>query len=260
MDVESAEPQRPSTLRTVETLQDVDVISTNPLCVALPPNLTNSEYLEDKHGLPTGSLGCDMRSRPTTADTNSTAPADQPSRVTFRNPPVSATRSYTKVTAPHAVTEDLTFEQTTGPLGKKRRRKQRKQTTKPKPAKTPTRPTRTRRNRKHKASSASKVSAQMTSHDVHTFMALHGTAINPDTGNISEYRELSKCSEGQAWKESNIEEIGRMFQGLGKDSPMPSGTNTMHFIHKHQIPQNKTPTYIRVVCADRPEKPNPKRV
>ncbi len=266
MDVESAEPQRPTTLRTIKTLQDVDVISTNPLRIALPPNLTNSEYIEDKHGLPTGSLGCDMRPRPT-ADTDQTAPADQPPRVTFRNPPVSHTRSYAEVTASRAVTDDLTFEQTTGPLGKKHRRKQRKQTTKPKPAKTPTmpaktptRPNRTRRNRKHKASSASKVSAPMTSHDVHTFMALHGTAINPDTGNISEYRELSKCSEGQAWKESNIEEIGRMFQGLGKDSPMPSGTNTMHFIYKHPIPKNKTPTYIRVVCADRPEKPNPKRV
>jgi hypothetical protein len=52
-----------------------------------------------------------------------------------------------------------------------------------------------------------------------------------------------------------------MFQGLGKDSPMPTGTNAMHFIHKNQIPKHKTPTYIRVVCADRrPEKPNPKRV
>ena len=80
------------------------------------------------------------------------------------------------------------------------------------------------------------------------------------TGNILEYRELSKCSKGQAWKESNIEEIWRMFHGLGKDSPMPTGTNTMHFIHKHKIPKNKTPTYICVVCADRPEKPNPKRV
>jgi hypothetical protein len=195
MDVESAEPQHPNTLHTIETRNDVDVISKKQLHVALPPSLTSTEYLETKHGLPHGALGFDMRPWPA-ADTTDTAPAEQPPRVTFRNPPVSDTRSYSEVTAPTTAADKLTYDQTTGPLGKKRRRNQRT----PKPTKTEPRATQSRRTRKHKASNASKVPETVNAHVYHTFMALHGTAINPDTGNISEYRELSKCSEGQAWK------------------------------------------------------------
>jgi hypothetical protein len=90
--------------------------------------------------------------------------------------------------------------------------------------------------------------------------ALHGSAVNPDTGGIAEYKELSTCTDGVLWQASNADEIGRMFQGLGADSYMPTGTNTLFFIHKKDIPRNKKPTYVRVVCADRPEKTNPKRV
>jgi hypothetical protein len=248
MDVESAEPQHPNTLRTIKTLNDVDVISQKPLHVAYQHRIPGNQAW-----FTTGSPR--FRHAPTACSQyHRHHPAEQPPRVTFRNPPVSDTRSYSEVTAPTTAADKLTYDQTTGPLGKKRRRKQRT------PRSTKPRATRSLRTRKHKASNASKVPETVNAHVYHTFMALHGTAINPGTGNISEYRELSKCSEGQAWKESNIEEIGRMFQGLGKDSPMPTGTNTMHFIHKNQISKHKTPTYIRVVCADRPEKPNPKRV
>ena len=37
-------------------------------------------------------------------------------------------------------------------------------------------------------------------------------------------------------------------------------TQTMSFIHRRELPANKRATYIRVVCADRPEKDNPRRV
>jgi hypothetical protein len=90
--------------------------------------------------------------------------------------------------------------------------------------------------------------------------AMHGTAVNPDTGGIAEYKELSTCSDGNLWQASNADEIGCMFQGLGPDSYMPTGTNTLFFIDKKDIPKNKKPAYVRVVCADRPEKTNPKRV
>ena len=88
----------------------------------------------------------------------------------------------------------------------------------------------------------------------------HGTAINPDTGNIAEYKEFSGCSDAAHWQHSNTDEIGRMFQGLGPDSYMPTGTNTLWFIDRKDIPKHKKPTYVRVVCADRPKKPNPRRV
>jgi hypothetical protein len=90
--------------------------------------------------------------------------------------------------------------------------------------------------------------------------AMHGTAVNPNTGGIAEYKELSTCSDSNLWQALNADEIGRMFQGLGPNSYMPTGTNTLFFIDQKDIPKHKKPTYIRVVCADRPEKTNPKRV
>jgi hypothetical protein len=90
--------------------------------------------------------------------------------------------------------------------------------------------------------------------------ARHGTAINPDTDAIAQYKELSTCTDGSAWQDSNADEIGRMFQGLGETSYMPIGTNTLWFMHPRQLPKKKKATYICVVCADRPEKDNPRRV
>ncbi len=107
----------------------------------------------------------------------------------------------------------------------------------------------------HKASYANSAAAEFFQ-----YLAMHGTAMHPETGMVAEYKALSESSDGLEWKASNTEEIGRMFQGLGPNSTMPSGTETCFFIDKHDIPKNKKPTYIRVVCADRPEKTNPKRV
>ena len=86
--------------------------------------------------------------------------------------------------------------------------------------------------------------------------ALHGHAINPDTGAIAEYKELAASSEGHFWQASNAMEIGRLAQGY-KDQ---KGTNTLFFIHKHEIPRGKKATYLRVVSAYRPEKEVPHRV
>jgi hypothetical protein len=43
--------------------------------------------------------------------------------------------------------------------------------------------------------------------------AMYSTAVNPDTGGIAEYKELSTCSDGNLWHASYADEIGRMFQG-----------------------------------------------
>jgi hypothetical protein len=88
--------------------------------------------------------------------------------------------------------------------------------------------------------------------------ALHGNAFNPDTGKIAEYKELKDCSEGSQWRASCADEFGRLCQGHGKD--MPTGTETMFFIHPRNIPKAKKPTYMRIVAAYRPEKKNPHRV
>jgi hypothetical protein len=86
--------------------------------------------------------------------------------------------------------------------------------------------------------------------------ALHGNAFNPDTGKLAEYWELSQCSEGSLWQESNCEEIGRLAQGYGAIK----GTNTMFFIAASAIPKGRKATYLQVISALRPEKVNPRRV
>jgi len=169
-----------------------------------------------------------------------------------------------------------TFQNSTGIRGKHRRQAQRK--TKPRPlsaSKThhpnkttlrqsqrpqPTHSHGTRANQplQHVAASARSLlidSATVTAAAPIQY-ALLGHAINPDTGKIAEYRELSNCSEGHLWQASNAEEIGRLAQGYGS----VKGTNTMFFIPVSQIPQGRKATYLRVVSAFRPEKSNPRRV
>jgi hypothetical protein len=87
-------------------------------------------------------------------------------------------------------------------------------------------------------------------------IALLGTAVNPDTGKIAEYKELSQCSEGPLWQSSNAKEIGRLTQGFGNQM----GTDTMFFILHTAIPKNLKPTYLRVVSGFRPEKANPRYI
>ena len=83
-----------------------------------------------------------------------------------------------------------------------------------------------------------------------------GHAINPDTGKIAEYRELSQCSDGAIWRQSNAEEIGRLAQGYGAIK----GTDTIFFIHPSAMPKGRKAAYLRAVSAYRPEKANPYRV
>ena len=80
-------------------------------------------------------------------------------------------------------------------------------------------------------------------------------AINPDTGQLAEYRELLKSTDGQSWEGSFSDEIGRLYQG---NSRVP-GTDTLFFIRKKDIPKGRTATYVRIVAADRPMKENTRR-
>jgi hypothetical protein len=125
----------------------------------------------------------------------------------------------------------------------------------------------TRANKTHLAAAATRTTVTDTATDSPTesepipfedHFALHGNAFNPDTGKLAEYSELSQCSEGALWIESCKDEFGRLCQGHGTD--MPSGTDTMFFIPFQNIPKGKKATYLRIVAAYRPEKPNPRRV
>ena len=96
--------------------------------------------------------------------------------------------------------------------------------------------------------------------DQNVFWILHSTAINPDTEAVAKYDELSKCSDGTLWIQSNTKEFGCLAQGLGPDSEMAEGTNTLFFIHPNQMPNGHKATYLRIVCANRPEKLQPRWV
>lgn len=56
-------------------------------------------------------------------------------------------------------------------------------------------------------------------------MALLGHTINPDTGLIAEYKELSMSSNGHHWQKSLTGEIFNLAQG--PNPQMPTGTNTL---------------------------------
>ena len=51
-------------------------------------------------------------------------------------------------------------------------------------------------------------------------------------------------------------ELGRLFQGYKEIK----GTDTCKFIHRHEMPKDRTATYVRIVVADRPRKAEPRRV
>ena len=58
------------------------------------------------------------------------------------------------------------------------------------------------------------------------------------------------------WKITFLNEIRHIFQGI-RDI---EGTNTLLFIHKHEVPQGIKVTYSRIVCEIRPQKTETHRV
>ena len=191
--------------------------------------------------------------------------------------------------APLPATAKTTFANSTGATGSRRRREQRKRAaTKPlsaskitHPNKTPPAPNRVvppphahahahaTRSKQPRLSHMAACTRMLLLDDARApqspfatddherpHFALHGHAINPDTGKIAEYRELSQSSEGAIWQNSNCEEIGRLAQGYGTIE----GANTIHFISRSAIPRGRKAAYLRVVSAYRPEKANPHRI
>ena len=83
--------------------------------------------------------------------------------------------------------------------------------------------------------------------------AVH-SVLDQETGQLLEYRTLLKHPRfKEVWSRSAADEFGRLAQGIGGRI---KGTDTIQFIHKHQIPQDrwKDITYIKFVCNIRTEK------
>ena len=75
-----------------------------------------------------------------------------------------------------------------------------------------------------------------------------------DTGKLLKYRQLiSHPKYSKLWTHSSANEFGRLAQGVGGQI---QGTNTIFFIHKHQVPadRRRDVTYAKFVCELKPNK------
>ena len=74
---------------------------------------------------------------------------------------------------------------------------------------------------------------------------------DPKQQKMLEFRDLVKDpNTQQIWTTSLANGFGRLMQGIRKIK----GSNCVNFIHKHQVPQGRNVTYIRLVVDYRPGK------
>jgi hypothetical protein len=129
-------------------------------------------------------------------DEPTTAP-EPPKTVTFQDPEPSSPRTYADVIGqpPAAPLETdvepaVTYGQATGPTGKKRRCQRKQKKNKNHTTQKPTRRSpRTRLVQHHALHATSPLqSTTPINNEFLTYWCMHGTALNPDTGNIAEYK------------------------------------------------------------------------
>ncbi len=81
--------------------------------------------------------------------------------------------------------------------------------------------------------------------------------LDQDTGKMLKYRQLLRDSKHEAiWSKAGANEFGQLAQGVGGRI---DGINTIFFIHKHVIPQDrlKDVSYIKFVSSIQMEKEDP---
>ena len=81
-----------------------------------------------------------------------------------------------------------------------------------------------------------------------------------NTGKLLEYHQLLRDPKHkEIWTKAGANEFGRIAQGVGGRI---DGTNTIFFVHKHEIPQDrlKDVTYIKFVVSVCTEKDDPNRI
>jgi hypothetical protein len=84
------------------------------------------------------------------------------------------------------------------------------------------------------------------------------SVVDTVTGNVHEYRHLIRGADKAIWTTSFANDLGRLAQGIGKR--MPTGTNTIFFVHPTAIPKGRKVTYARIVATIRPHKDEKHRV
>ena len=82
---------------------------------------------------------------------------------------------------------------------------------------------------------------------------------DPNTGKQLEYKQLINHPDNnlrRTWQRSSANEFGRLAQGVRGQI---NGTDTIKFLHHHEMPTNRRPTYARFVCEIRPQKTEQER-
>ena len=77
---------------------------------------------------------------------------------------------------------------------------------------------------------------------------------DPNTGQQLEYKQLINHPDRnlrQTWQRSSANEFGQLAQGVGGRI---EGMETIKFLHYHDMPKNRRPTYAHFVCDIRPQK------
>jgi hypothetical protein len=82
--------------------------------------------------------------------------------------------------------------------------------------------------------------------------------LNADSGKLEEYHHLLKGKDKTLWEHGCSKEITRLVQGWKNSDD--KGTNTLHFIHPHQLPKGKKPTYLHICANYCPQKADPYRI
>jgi hypothetical protein len=82
--------------------------------------------------------------------------------------------------------------------------------------------------------------------------------VDPTTGASLEYAQLKLGPDAEKWIQSAANEIGRLTEGV--QPHMPTGTETIHFIHPDDKPPDRKATYLRVCANYRPQKAEPERI
>jgi hypothetical protein len=77
------------------------------------------------------------------------------------------------------------------------------------------------------------------------------------------YRVLAAGPDRDLWLRSMANDLGRLAQGVGQRRPIDqriAGTNTIVFIHKHDVPAGRQVTYCKQEASLRPNKTETHRV
>jgi hypothetical protein len=84
------------------------------------------------------------------------------------------------------------------------------------------------------------------------------SVLDPITGQSLEYRQLSQGPTKDKWIHGFANKTGRLAQGVR--TRMPTGTDTIHFIQRQQVPSDRKVTYGRIVATICPQKAETHRV